>query len=272
MRIVQIEKISESVISGAIPALGYDILVRLTPEEDQVWFLMGFAQLSFGLDGSILSVANPVIEYEKVDYQKTLRLRFPFPRDVIGAVESKRTDDLTLNLQLSMYFFIQSQSSTSLRFYVHSEYISVKYSQKEWNQILEKMGYSESWVIEVSRPEIESFPEVVEHLHKASDCLFIRDYEGCMTNTRAAWNSLEPMLKAKWEHIAKQIDEGSPGEESYSSKSKRIEELIAKIKQWSNVGPHREAYRIFPEDAILSYYITVSTVSYLSKWLRNIPL
>ncbi len=269
---------SGNVIEGAIPQLEYNVNLQIDSRDEEVCFLMAFAYLGLGSDGSPLTSSVPIISAEKVSYYKTLQLRFPFPRDVVTAIESRRVDDVVLNLDIGMYFYIQSFQDHvpvlqgSLPFYLgRPGTVPIKYSQKEWSGILKKLGYSESWVLEISRPRIEGFHTVVEHLQKAYDDLLARNYEGCMANTRVAWDSLELLLKAKWEHIARQIDGGFPGEDGRLAKSNRIKELIDKARQWANVGVHREAYCVFPEDATLSYYITVSLMSYLSRWLRDAP-
>lgn len=279
MRIVRtdISPPSGNVIKGAIPQLEYNVNLQIDSRDEEVCFLMAFAYLGLGSDGSRLTSAVPIISAEKVsDYKtKTLQLRFPFPRDVITAIESKRVDDVILNLDIWTVFYIQypiPAPQSPLPFALLSPGTKqIKYSQKEWSGILIKLGYSESWVLEISRPRIEGFPTVVEHLQKAYDDLLARNYEGCMANTRVAWNSLEPLLKHNWSHIAQQVDKESPGEPGRRAKSERIEELVDKARQWANVGVHREAYCVFPEDATLSYYITVSLMSYLSRWLRTAP-
>lgn len=110
---------------------------------------------------------------------------------------------------------------------------------------------------------------VTEHLQKASDNLSARDYENCMANTRIAWDAFKPLLDSKWDNIQALIDEDSPGEPSHDPKSKRVKEIRDKIHYLANVGIHREAYKILPDDAILCYYLTVSMVSYLSKILKK---
>ena len=131
------------------------------------------------------------------------------------------------------------------------------------------MGYSESWIFEIARPTIEGMDVVAEHLRKASDNLSARDYDGCMTNTRIAWDAFQPLFNSKWDNLNTLIDEGSSGQEGQAPKSKRVKDIRDKIHYLANVGVHREAYKIQPDDAILCYYLTVSMVSYLSKLLKK---
>jgi hypothetical protein len=68
-----------------------------------------------------------------------------------------------------------------------------------------------------------------------------------------------------WENLAEEIDCGSPGETKYPKKSERIKKLRDAVLLWSQIGVHREAYRVIPEDAFLCYRTTIALASFLSS-------
>ncbi|MEA2074254.1 MAG: hypothetical protein U9O85_00725 [Euryarchaeota archaeon] len=187
---------------------------------------------------------------------------------MIDTIEATRVDDLPLTPGVDVLCSYAKPENRTL-FVQSNLYYDLKYSQKEWAEILKEMGYSESWIFEIARPTLEGMDRVAEHLQKASDNLAARDYENCMANTRIAWDAFQPLLDSKWDEIKALIDEGSEGEPNHDPKSKRIKGIRDKIHYLANVGIHREAYKIQPDDAILCYYLTVSMVSYLSKLLKK---
>jgi len=127
------------------------------------------------------------------------------------------------------------------------------------------MGFKEAWIIEMARPKIEGFDVVKEHLQKASEAIDWRDFEKAISDCRVAWESLNPLINSSWEKLANEIDLGSQGEPGYPTKSERIKKLRENVLQWSQIGVHREAYRVSPEDAFLCYRTTVELVSFLSS-------
>ena len=225
------------------------------------------------LNGRYITSSDSIIVGEPFgeDAQIELDIDIPFSRNTIDAIESQRIDDLPLNLSLELLNSYQDDDSI-----IHYEktyaYLDLKYSQKEWTEILQKMGYTESWIFEITRAKIEGLDTVVEHLQKAADCHYTRDYDNSMANTRIAWDAFKPLLNSKWDKIAIMIDEGAQGQSTRETKSTRIKQIFDKIHNLSNVGIHREEYKVFPEDAMLCYYLTVSMISYLSKWLKKVPV
>ena len=271
---INVQQHTQEIKKDIIPIIKIKIYIgntNISAYEKKIYLLIATPKLTF--DGKYISSSNPIIVGEPFDEgtQKELDIDFPFPRNTIDAIESQRIDDLPLNLSLQLLYSYQDDDSN-----IHYEktYVNLdlKYSQREWTEILQKMGYTESWIFEITRAKIEGLDTVVEHLQKAADCYYIRDYDNCMGNSRIAWNAFKPLLDSKWDKIALMIDEGSEGQSNHDSKSQRIKEIKDKIHYLSNVGIHREGYKVFPEDAMLCYYLTVSMISYLSRWLNKVPV
>ena len=271
---IDIIQLTKEIKNEIVPIIKFKIYIKntnISSYENNVHLLVATPKLT--LNGRYVTSSDSIIVGEPLgkDEQKELEIEFPFPRNTIDAIESQRIDDLPLNLSLQLLLSYQNVDSN-----IHYEKTyanhDLKYSQREWTEILQKMGYTESWIFEITRAKIEGLDTVVEHLRKAADCHYTRDYDNCMANTRIAWDAFKPLLNSKWDKIALMIDKGSEGQSTHDSKSKRIKEIKDKIHYLSNIGIHREGYKVFPEDAMLCYYLTVSMISYLSRWLNKVPV
>ena len=264
---ISITHVRQEVKKGIIPSLKFEIELSKKERNEPNHNLL-FSTSKLTMQGKNITNTEPTIIGEILQNHITFTTEFQFPRNTIQAIEENRVDDLSLILNIN----VLHSSQDDLNHIVNSTLVhELKISQKEWSDILHQMGYFESWVMEIARPRIEGMDVVVQHLQKAADSLDIKDYENCMASSRVAWGAFKPLFESKWEHIQKQIDEGSPGETNHDPKSKRVEDIEKKIYNFSHVGIHREAYRVFPQDAILCYQLTVSMIAYLSRWLRNAP-
>ena len=263
----------EPIIPGPIPRIKHTVSLtnkETSRGEQEPYLLQVHARLIYQNHFNI--PAEPIFPCRLFQPNNSFQMsvEFQFPRWIIEAIESVRVDDIEFSLSLDLLYSYKDQSSNTFAINNKQTVKQIQYSQRKWLNILREMNYSESWLIEVQRPNIEGMDTVVEHLRKAADCISTRDYDNCMASTRIAWDSFKPLLESKWESIARLIDEGSLGQEGRESKSKRVRNLKNKVHKFSHVGIHREAYKVFPEDALLSYHLTVSMISYLSKWLGKV--
>ncbi len=220
--------------------------------------------MELSLFGQSIGVSKSTIRDELVSSQVRITEEISFPKHLIQSIEQKRIDDLPISLTIEGLVSYNPGNNTPIldRFRISREY---KQSQKEWTAILEKMGFKETWIIEMARPKIEGFDIVKEHLQKASEAIDRRDYEKAISDCRVAWDSLNPLIISSWEKLANEIDLGSQNEENYPKKSDRIKKLREAVLLWSQIGVHREAYRVFPEDAFLCYRMTIALASFLSS-------
>lgn len=186
-------------------------------------------------------------------------------------IESKRADDVLLNLYVKgRYIAVQGSRDIgrSNIFGISSEW---KFSQKEWTEFLSKVGYSEKWIIEVDRPKLEGFHEIISHLEKATDALNNkRDPENVIRDLRAAKDSFKTFYDSNKEEIERIIDLGSLGEPNQEPKSKRVEGIYDKITYFLNIGPHNDKYEVTYRDALLAYRQFVTIMSYFSEILIEI--
>ncbi len=265
---MRIDNVQAEVKKGVFPFLKLKIHVSRDRNGHYPNLQLLLASVKLNLSGDCIAASEPLLFTENFGNSIELEADVPFPRDVIDTIEATRVDDLPLTLVVGVLCsYTERENRTA--FFQRNLHYNLKYSQKEWAGILKEMGYSESWIFEIVRPTLEGMDVVVGNLQKASDNLAARDYENCMANTRIAWDAFQPLLDSKWDEIKSLIDEGSPGQSSHNPKSKRIKDIRDKIHYLANVGIHREAYKIQPDDAILCYYLTVSMVSYLSKLLKK---
>jgi len=264
---ISITHVRPEVQKGIIPSIKFEIQLSKKERNEQDNNLL-FATSVLTMQGDRITNTESTIIGETLKNHILFYTEFQFPRNTIQAIEDNRVDDLSLILNINVLHSNQENLNQIINSNLVYEY---NISQKQWSDILHQMGYFESWVMEIARPRIEGMDVVVQHLQKAADSLDIKDYENCMTSSRVAWDAFKPLFESKWEHIQKQIDEGSVGETTHDPKSKRVEEIKKKIYNFSHVGVHREYYRVNPEDAILCYQLTVSMMAYLSRWLRNAP-
>jgi len=206
----------------------------------------------------------PSEEFGKGRGQTELEVYLPMPRHVLIGIESRRKDDIQFSLHLGgIVSYVGSDKVT------HFEKLTCYHewycSQKQWSDILRKLGYRDYWIAEIDRPQIEGWEVVKEHLEKAAAALESKDFEKTMSECRVAWNSLDPLMNSLIDELKAKIDEGSAGEEGHPSKSSRILSLRESVRNWSHIGIHRESYKVLPEDAILCYRETVSLVAYISR-------
>lgn len=205
----------------------------------------------------------------------------------IREIESKRVDDLTLGFFLEGTYQPHRLSSTqsvgpSKEF---SLYVPWKFSQKEWVQFLTNLGYSERWIVEIDRPKLEGFHEVLEFVEKAQKGVA----EGAapdaiISDLRSAWDRLDPYIREFDSELKTAIESGSKGEPDKPNKDKRVEEIadwnkaflevLTELRKatdkFTQIGPHKEFYVSTKDDALLALRLTVSLMAYYSRLLSTI--
>lgn len=251
------------------PTLKFEIWLSNKTRGNISNFKLLLTSVELWVFGQSIGVSRPAIQNENFSGQVRIEEEIPFPKYLLQSIEQKRIDDLPLELSIRGLVSYTQDNNTVLLFDKFMRNYNFKQSQKEWTGILEKMGFKEAWIIEMSRPKIEGFGVVKEHLQKASEAIDRRDFEKAISDCRVAWESLNPLISSSWEKLASEIDLGSQGETGYPTKSERIKKLRDTVLQWSQIGVHREAYRVSPEDAFLCYRTTVALASFLSSLLAK---
>jgi hypothetical protein len=221
----------------------------------------------------------------------TTEIKFTFRLSVedLSYIESRRADDINdLIVKINgFYSSIDTMNRTPIGNGIQSFYIFLpwKFSQKEWIDFLNALGYAEKWIVEIDRPRVEGFYEVIEFLDKAKSGLSDNSSpDAIISDLRSAWDCLDPFLTKFQESISAEINSGSKGEKDQPSKSERLNEVaeaskailsdIVRLKKaidkLTQIGPHKESYVSTREDAILAYRLTVSMISYYSALLKEV--
>lgn len=204
----------------------------------------------------------------------TLEIKVPLCERALSFTEEKRIDDIHLLIHINFAYrelISQSPKQNNLLSAVGSLSFPIDYSERKWIKLLSDLGYSDKWIIELDRPKLEGFHEVLEHLEKAKDALYNKkEPEDVIRDLRAARDSFKIYYDAKKAEINEMIDKGSKGEGGQDPKSERIEKLFKSLSNFYNIGPHNDKYKVTYQDALLAYRSFVSLLSYLFSIMVNV--
>jgi hypothetical protein len=210
------------------------------------------------------TVYDHVEPYFGKDFEYTLSL----PRSAIQSIEESRRDDVRLSLNISG-LCLETDGLDKRDVKTLSLNIQNDLSQTQWAKLLKETGYQDTWVLEIAKPataDPSKFKDVTRFLEEAEAELSAGSPDDVIGRCRKALDKLDEIMSVDdWANVNKEIDWGSIGESNYATKSKRIQEIRAKIRDWTNIGPHSDKYVVRFEDAKLCYLLTASLVSYLSK-------
>ena len=187
-------------------------------------------------------------------------------RETLGRIESVRQHNVLVQVSPILRYF-GSQGPPRPAYPLGQTQLLIP--QNEWIAALEKMGYRSGWILEVDRPKVEGWDQVVSLLERAAERITSRDPEGAIVKCRAAWERLTPLVDAEVADIDLDVDRGSTPEEGEPKKSQRILALRKSALKWAHTGAHPENYAASMEDALLAYRLTASLVAYLSRKAVN---
>ncbi|MEM0134892.1 MAG: hypothetical protein QXU18_06650, partial [Thermoplasmatales archaeon] len=193
--------------------------------------------------------------------------------------------ELSINLT-GAYHTTDEQTGTP---YVDENTFGVKFpwklSQKEWAGLLQSIGYDEKWIIEIPRPNLEGFHEVIPFIEKAQKGLMQQTSpDAIISDLRSAWDRLDPYINRFESELKEKINAGSATENNQPSKDERIGhireqtnkfmidliELRKSVDKLCQIGPHKEIYASTVSDALLSFRLTVSLMAFYSKLLADV--
>ncbi|MEM3860269.1 MAG: hypothetical protein QW478_12860, partial [Candidatus Micrarchaeaceae archaeon] len=97
-----------------------------------------------------------------------LKFVFRISLQDIKEIESKRNDDLEMRFSLRGTVFPYIRAAHRNIGTPENVTLSIpwRFSQKEWVKFLSEIGYGEKWIVEVDRPLLEGFHEIIDHLEK----------------------------------------------------------------------------------------------------------
>ena len=187
-------------------------------------------------------------------------VRVAMHRYLIEEIESRRKDDIAGSVDIRGLIGRVGQVPDQVGCNT-----AIKFSEKEWIEVLGKSGYRAGWTAYIERGEVEGWTEVASHVTKAHDRLLSRDPSGVLVECRAAIRAAEKVVNPDWRDISTQIDRGSTPESSFKLKSERVEKLREWILNMADTGGHSENYNATSEDADFVYGLTVDLLAYLSR-------
>lgn len=233
-----------------ISVLMMDILVRFNP--------FNIEYKTFEIPGHLEITAKN---------SSTNEFQVRFPMEIIDMVEKLRQHDVILTVQINA--LVMSETGEVDRMSFSADH---KFSQREWIEVLDKIGYSRKWMVEIQRPDIlpsEGVQQVEEDLKAANQLMLKGEYADVITRCRRSMEALGKVIAAHKERVTAEIDAGSPGEAEEVSKSHRFDSILKALQKASQIGPHT-GYNISREDAEAILHLTTAMVAYYSKILSKI--
>ena len=210
---------------------------------------------------------------------ETMSIFYYTDQNHLSIVEAQRRDDVKFDVSIIGKYYPRNISATLDDLGIFAIPFNWKLSQKEWLNILQNFDYSAKWLIEIDRPKLEGFNEIIEFIKKAEESLYSkRDPEDVLSNLRKAKDAFQFYFDKHKEDISETIDNGSIGEDGHPKKSDRINKIYndlsdlldnnifyKDLSDLLNIGPHSDKYKVTYEDALLGYREFISLFSYLSK-------
>ena len=248
-------------------------------------------EISFG--GVTISSSSLCFQEITPTMSAQVRYYLYLNQEAINFIESKRTDDIDIYLQLTGFYEEVRADNTRQGSGSPNPSGTLQlgglwsFSQTKWTKFLTDIGYGEKWIVEIERPKLEGFNIVLEKFQSANEKLLIgpqSSAEDILTDLRASWDRFEPYLNSKLSELKTAINEKSSSEKGRPSKDERVIEIIdaqkkliesienlqKKVDNFLQVGPHREIYSSTYQDALLGFRMTVSLMEYLSKILSQV--
>jgi hypothetical protein len=212
---------------------------------------------------------------------------FILDSQMLKVVESQRTDDINMSILVGYMFEERAQNKIYQTFtFGHNINVTnLKLSAYQWNTLISDLGIDSKWIVEVAKPNLEGFDEVLSFLDKASKGISQKkDPEEIISNLRAAWDSLDPFISRYEDELKQQINNNSKREDKQPEKYERIDaikdgiiqriqdsiDLRKKIDKLTQIGPHRDIYVSSFQDALLAYRLTTSMISYYSYLITEV--
>ncbi len=222
----------------------------------------------------------PILSGHFTNYSRFLQIPGPelsanaqIPVEALSFIESQRADDVLFSVKFQFLYreIVQEARNQVIDDAPGLFQFQYKFSQKEWIDLLSKINYEEIWLIEITKPKIEEFHEVTEHIQKAYEALYNKkEPEDVLRDLRAARDSFKTFYDSKKEKIFNIIDRGSSGEPGIDKKSERIDKIFKDIGSLLNIGPHNDKYKVSYADALLAYREFISIIAYLSSLLKEV--
>ena len=225
-------------------------------------------RLNLTVEGAV--VATSGTHYDRVEpYMVTKEIYdLPISRAALQFIESRRKDDVTLFWSLGGICLESDRVSVGKASQFNISY-PMPLSQAKWTNLLSELGFSETWIVEISKPKIsdsKAMNEAKRFLSEADAELLTGSPDDVVSKCRKALDALKSAYsEEQWKKVNEQIDFESPGQPGKLPKSDKFGKLLEGVREWSHIGPHADKYRVTFDDARLCFQQTLSLVAYVSQ-------
>ena len=269
-----------TVIKGPIPTLQLKVLPRISTEglsEAQAKD-PGPLLISLHATGSVQGVPIDPVTFagglalgQPLDYfgQREALWNFRLPRYLIDAIESQRVDNVGLQLTVELLVWLPHTQENRFPWQWTNAQWSEEIPLSRWLTLLDELGYSGGWAVELTRPRTQGMDSVRKYLEEAETAIESRNPKAALVACRQAWVTTDSILEPLAADVNKVIDGLSRNEAGKDSKSKRIEKIRAAVTSLTQIGPHEESYDVTMDDAVTGYRLTLELVAYISKKIRE---
>jgi hypothetical protein len=198
---------------------------------------------------------------------------------LLAAIETIRTGDLEGVATIWFHFVYTSQGAGGVWNLLDQRNafpIQLNYSRDEWCKLLEDVGYSGAWVVEVPRPRVVGWEEIEAKLQEAERELRNHQPQRAALACRGAWELAKPILGAKWERVRDIINRGSKAPGEYTLKADRVVSIYNDVdliwndvRYLADIAAHSAKHSICDDDALLIYRMSHVLLAYLSQSIRQ---
>jgi len=232
---------------------------------------------SFNLGQTDISIENKMLEPRKsIILSSNMDLS---PRSLEVIEKYRGNNDLRLQIKLDIiYLNLTSNLTGTENFEVMQKGNSpILIPRSEWRDLLDQLGYQETFVLEVPSPAVKDIPQLTEALDflRKAKLKYIEgeDMGAVVTNCRQAIDKTIGAIDEDIIDLKELFDEASiakryPCLEDFKYWSFKIRKEVQTIKNFCGPGPHVEV-PVTRSEARYALIHTANVLSYLAQVLRT---
>jgi hypothetical protein len=279
---IDLRSVSVTPAKGAIPKL----TIKCTIQSDQYPSSSSLAVTSFTpsvqLVGVPIPVFSPSSSFMYFDMgagssraQGSCEFSLAMYPHITRAIEAARRGDVKGSAQLvfnRVMLSVAPNAQPRLMEYTQAPDLPLEFSRDRWSDILGEMGYDGSWVIEITPPPGPGWPDVEEHLQRASKELRSGQPEAAARACRDAWAAASPHLEGRWEAVevlmkrqTKKLGRFPPMSTRVATLDEDLSHLMNDARFLADTSAHGEAHVVGDDEALLIYRLSHTLLGYLSR-------
>lgn len=203
--------------------------------------------------------------------------------EILRLIEKVRTGDISGSISIGINYVVPRVRSEAgkepIRGFgneANSRSIPLKYSRDEWSRLLGELGYSGSWIVELTRPSAAAWSDVESKLEQADGELRGLHAQAAATKCREAWELAKPLVAARWENTKEIMQRGSKDPGTYTTKADRVAStyndvdlLLNDTRYLADMAAHGAVHALDEEDSLLIYRLSHCILAYLSRQMQR---